>query len=452
MTTRIEEQVLEVITPKNKDRKNLEKIIKDLKREVNSEIHKRNLPASIVIVGSTSKDTYLKDSLDIDLFLTFPTNYLKEKMGKQTLEIGRMILEQTEECYAEHPYIRGYFKNYKIEIVPSYKIESASQKLSAVDRTPLHTEFIRQNLKAEQKQEVRLFKQFLKGIGCYGAEAEIEGFSGYLCEILILRYGSFKDLIKNAKRWKAGEKISLSYDDFPFFNTPLIFIDPVDNDRNVASAISLEKFDLFVRACNEYFEKPSINFFFPNPVKPWMINYIRKILAKKDKLYVGIEFDKPKIIDENLYPQVRKAARAISKVCKRYGFKIYNVLFYIDKLIDKINIIIITDTTPISKTYIHKGPPIGLKNHTKEFVRKWENNPIIVKGPYEKNNRMYVEIEREYIEIKEFLKYQIKSLSLGKDIDRYKKSFIIINQKRLLRDNLRVFWTIYLDNKAPWER
>ena len=99
-------------------------------------------------------------------------------------------MDNSEESYAEHPYIRGYYKNYKIEIVPCYKIEKASQKLSAVDRTPLHTQFIKENLKENQKKEVRLLKQFLIGIDWYGAEADVEGFSGYLCEILILTFKS----------------------------------------------------------------------------------------------------------------------------------------------------------------------------------------------------------------------------------------------------------------------
>ena len=107
-----------------------------------------------------------------------------------------------------NPYIRGIYQDHKIEIVPCYKIENATQKLSAVDRTPLHTSYIKKHLKESQKNDVRLFKQFLKGINCYGAEAEIEGFSGYLCEILILKYGSFRNIISNAKDWKKGTKIS----------------------------------------------------------------------------------------------------------------------------------------------------------------------------------------------------------------------------------------------------
>jgi tRNA nucleotidyltransferase (CCA-adding enzyme) len=44
--------------------------------------------------------------------------------------------------------------------------------------------------------EVRLLKKFMKGTGVYGAEIKIGGFSGYLCELLILKYRSFAQTIE----------------------------------------------------------------------------------------------------------------------------------------------------------------------------------------------------------------------------------------------------------------
>jgi len=194
LSDEIKRKVLELVAPSPDDRRELDDVIQELIELVKQEIKKRKLPVSIELVGSTAKDTYLKNSLDIDVFLLFPTDVSKKDIAQNALSIGRLLLKNTEECYAEHPYIRGYFKNRKAEIVPCYKIENASQKLSAVDRTPLHTKYVKKHLSKSQRPEVRLLKQFLKGIGCYGAEAEIEGFSGYLCEILIIRYESFETL------------------------------------------------------------------------------------------------------------------------------------------------------------------------------------------------------------------------------------------------------------------
>lgn len=453
MADTIEKKVLKLITPAPKDRKKLEETIKDLKEQVNKEIIKKKLQASIEIVGSTAKDTYLKNNLDIDLFLMFPTTHSKEDIGHNALTIGRKLLKNTEECYAEHPYIRGYFKGYEAEIVPCYKIEKATQKLSAVDRTPLHTKYVKEHLKESQRQEVRLFKQFLRGVGCYGAEAEIEGFSGYLCEILIIRYGSFKKLLQHAQRWEHGEKLALSDVVFPSFDTPLTFIDPVDKDRNVASALSKEKFDFFLKACEEYLKKPRITFFFPNETKPWSLEKIRSEIKKQTNLYVGVKIVKPEIISENLYPQIRKAARSIWDACERYDFTIHDITFYVDDPEKLIFIIVNTKDEPLSKTFIHRGPPVKLKENVEDFNHRWKDDSRVKKKPYEKNGIMYVEIKREYTQIKDFLKYQVKDLSLGRHLGKSKdKKYEIVELNELLKSGFRVFWTNYLDKKMPWER
>ena len=445
----IEKQVLEKITPNKEYRKKLSQIIEDLQNKIEKEIRKRKLPVKVELVGSMAKDTFLKDNLDIDFFLCFPTTYSKKDIAKNALEIGRTLLTDAEESYAEHPYLRGVFRGYKTEIVPCYQIEKASQKLSAVDRTPLHTKYVKENLSDSQKADVRLFKQFLRGIGCYGAEAEIEGFSGYLCEILVIKYASFNNLIKNAQNWKVGEKLALKDGAHQSFNTPLTFIDPVDPERNVASALSKDKFDLFVKACKEYQKNPSIKFFFPNPVRPWPLNKIKKEIQKM--YFVGISFAKPDIIDENLYPQIRKTVRSVWDSCKRYDFNIYDVTFSLNDGL--VYIIIKTDKKPLSKTMVHMGPPTTLEKNSKEFLNKWKNDDRVVKGPYQKDERYYVEIKREYTDIKDFLSSEFKRVSMGKNIEKnVKTNYEILDLKDLLIEELQIFWTSYLDGKMSWER
>jgi len=449
----IEKKVLQKITPTVEYREKIKKIVKELEDKIKKETKKRKLPVDIILVGSIAKDTYLMNNMDIDFFICFPTNFKKEKIAKNAISIGKVILTDTEESYAEHPYLRGYYKEYYVELVPCYKIEKSSQKLSAVDRTPLHTEYVKKHLKKTQKKDVRLLKQFLRGINCYGAEAQIQGFSGYLCEILILYYGSFKKLIEEAKNWKPGIKIFLKKGKNPIFDTPLIFIDPVDPERNVASALSKKKFDFFIKASREYQKKPDINFFFPKPIKPWTIKKIKNKLKKQDCRYVGIKFKEPNIIDENLYPQVRKAKSSIKKACEKKDFKIFDTQFFIDKKSNEIYIIIKTTIEKLSETKIHQGPPIKLTDNVNQFKEKWMKHKKLVRGPFEKNKRINVEIKRNYRDIKNFLEENLSNLSLGKHLDKIiEKNYEIIESEKLLNENLRIFWTDYLDEKYSWER
>jgi tRNA nucleotidyltransferase (CCA-adding enzyme) len=449
----IEKKVIEKVTPTKEYRKKLDLIIEEIEKILKQQIKKRKLPITIELVGSTAKDTFLQDNLDIDIFLLFPTKFKKEDIAKNALSIGRSFLKDTEESYAEHPYLRGYHNNYYVELVPCYKIENASQKLSAVDRTPLHTKYVKENLNENQKPEVRLFKQFLKGISCYGAEAEVEGFSGYLCEILIIKFGSFTNLIKKAKSWKPGEHLTLKEGKYPKFETPLTFIDPVDSERNVASALSKETFDLFIKACKEYLKKPNITFFFPNKVKPWSLENIKNLIQKQKCQYIGLKFEKPDIIVENLYPQVRKTVRSIWESCERNDFTIFDMKFHINNKENSVYIILKTKDELLPNTQIHTGPPVKMKKNVKDFQKKWADNPRVIKKPYEKNGRLFIELKREYTDIKDFLRINTKKLSLGKHIDKIvKKKYDLLNFEGLLINNLKEFWTEYLDEKMSWER
>jgi tRNA nucleotidyltransferase (CCA-adding enzyme) len=445
----IETNVLKRITPDASEKKQIERVIATLKEHVAEEIKKTNIPITIELVGSTAKDTYIRTSVDIDLFMVFPTTIPREILQEKGLTIGRAILEQQEECFAEHPYVRGVFQNYKTELVPCYKIDSASQKLSAVDRTPLHTRYVKKHLDESQKKEVRLFKQFLKGIGCYGAEAEIEGFSGYLCEIMIIKYKTFQQLLENVQYWRHGETLTLEEGTSPLFETPLTFIDPVDSERNVASALSKDKFELFITACKEYTKKPRLTFFFPNELQAWSLEKIKKEIGKNK--FVGVKLPKPEIISENLYPQVRKAVRSIRDLCEQNDFTILDAAFSIEKT--NVYIVLHPKTRTLSKIVLHEGPPVMLKKNAEEFIQKWFDNPRTRKKPYEKNKRLYVEIEREYTDIQDLLEDEIKKLSLGKHIDLMNRNgFMIINHNDLFKENLRLFWTTYLDTRMPWER
>jgi tRNA nucleotidyltransferase (CCA-adding enzyme) len=445
----IETKVLKKITPDATEKKQIERAIKALKKQVTKEIKKAKVPITLKLVGSIAKDTYLKTSVDIDLFLVFPTTVTRETLQKKALAIGRAILEQQEECFAEHPYVRGVFQGYKTELVPCYKIEFASQKLSAVDRTPLHTRFVKKYLNESQKTEVRLFKQFLKGINCYGAEAEIEGFSGYLCEIMIIKYKTFQQLVENVQYWRHGEILALKEGTSPNFETPLTFIDPVDSERNVASALSKDKFELFITACKEYIKKPRLTFFFPNELQPWSLEKIKKAIGTNE--FVGVKLPKPEIIAENLYPQVRKAVRSIREVCEQYEFTIFDATFSIENA--DVYIVLRPKTMTLPKTVLHAGPPVILKKNSEEFIKKWYNNPRTTRKPFEKNKRLYVEIKRDYINIQNLLKDQIKKLSLGKHINlMIRKGFMIMNHTDLITENLRLFWTMYLDKQMTWER
>ena len=165
------------------------------------------------------------------------------------------------------PMFMPSIDGFDVDLVPCYLIENAACIKSAVDRTPFHTQYLSARI-AGLEDEVLLLKQFMKGIGVYGSELKVGGFSGYLAELLILRYGSFTDTLKAASSWRPGEIIDLERHSTVRHDEPLIVIDPVDPARNVAAALTLDKMLQFAAASRCFLKNPDICFFFPERQMP----------------------------------------------------------------------------------------------------------------------------------------------------------------------------------------
>lgn len=432
-------EVLRRIVPDENEEKKLMKIVNEIKEKIDAE---KPGDAESMLVGSVAKGTYLKSKTDIDFFILFPTYYKKEKIGDIAISIGKKIMDKWLIQYAEHPYIRGFYKGYRVDIVPCYKVRSAEEKISAVDRTPFHTSYILKNLKDEMRNEVRLLKQFLKGIGCYGAEAKIEGFSGYLTELLILKYEKFLNVLKESKKWKKKTVLSLG-EEKGNFEEDFVFIDPVDSSRNVAAALSREKLNFFIFASQEFLKKPKIEFFFPN--RPPHIK--KEKLISNLKNFVGFCFKKPNISEDIIYPQLKKAAEAISNFLEQNDFKVLrkawnaNEYAFFAVELEKIE---------IEEEKIHFGPPLIEREHVKAFMKKWKNNPQAVGEPFIKNGRFFVKIKRKYTNAITAIKENIENINIGKNLNEIKNIIKICRGEEMSK--FRDFWEEYFCDKYPWER
>ncbi|KAA0002253.1 MAG: CCA tRNA nucleotidyltransferase [Thermoplasmata archaeon] len=438
----VEEEVLKKIKPSKEEEKEIKKIINELKRKISKEIEKRGVDAKVLLVGSLAKGTYLKNALDIDLFILFPPSVSKEKMKEQSLEIGKEVLPKWKIQYAEHPYVRGEYEGYTVDIVPCYDVQNISKKMSAVDRTPFHTEYIKEHL--TQKDEVRLLKQFLKGINCYGAEAKVEGFSGYLAELLILKYGSFRNVLKNASHWKRKTILSLDKE-IKSFPENFVFVDPVDPSRNVAAALSPEKLKFFIFAAEEYLKNPRIEFFFPKEIKPLSKEKMKKLV----KNFLGVCIPKPDLVDDILYPQIRKAARSIESLLHKNDFHPQEHGYYVN---EEILIVLKLRELHLPEKKLHMGPPEEEKEHVKSFILKWKGRKDVSKEPYKKDGRWWVEIKRKYPDAFIFLKENLHAINFGKNLNDLKEKAEVYTDEELRNEKYAKFWAEYFSKEPPWER
>ncbi|WP_290900118.1 nucleotidyltransferase domain-containing protein, partial [Ferroglobus sp.] len=188
------EEVLKEVIPSEELRRKAEKAAEELERRLKEKL--KDYPdLEFRFLGSFARDTWLPESLEIDAFILFPENYTEEELERIGLEIGKSVLDEFELRYAAHPYVHGKVLGVEADVVPCYKLRSAEKIKSAVDRTPFHHEWLKDRIKGKEN-DVRLLKRFLKASNLYGAEYKVRGFSGYLCELLIVFYGSFENLVR----------------------------------------------------------------------------------------------------------------------------------------------------------------------------------------------------------------------------------------------------------------
>ncbi len=438
---KIKQNVLRVIKPTKKEREFLDSFIKELLSMAKLKCEKYR--ADAIIVGSTGKQTWLRGDYDIDMFLMFPYSLSREALEEKGMKLAKLIAKRfTNEIkisYAEHPYVQAYINRngykFKVDIVPCYMIRKGQKIKSAVDRSPLHLSYILQNMNPTLRDEARLLKQFCKGIGVYGSDTKNCGVSGYVLEILTMFYGRFEDTLQNISKWSYGTRIDLEGKSKKRFKDPLIVIDPTDKNRNAAAALSAENFMKLIKKSKDFLSNPSENFFFPTKNK--LTKYQLQLLKKRGTKFLAIIFDKPKVVDDIVYPQLRKTRKRIKKLLEQQEFRVIRDTVWCSE--SKCLIVIELEVWSLPKIKKIIGPELWYKKRSEEFLSKYKDYASFVE-----NNRWVAEKEREFLTASKFLGYIIKSekmenLGFGSYITQKLKKGKIVEHED--------FWTFVKHNK-----
>jgi len=454
-TVTVEEDVLRRIKPTPEEEERIRTVVAKLLDTTEGILSEKGIKAEPLLVGSVAKGTYLKDP-DLDLFIMFPVDTPMEVVQREALALGERILKSPERRYAQHPYLRGKFMGLDTEVVPCFNVAMASGHMSAVDRTPFHTKYVLDNIKPGQRDEIRLFKAFLKGIGIYGAEIAVEGFSGYLCEIMVLRFGTFLDVLKAAGGFDRKVRLRLDEGRFPVFNTPLAFVDPVDPERNVAAPVSEHSFSILIHASRAYLAAPSEAFFFPRPVLAMSADAIVKAFRERGTEVVGIELPVPEVVEDIYASQISKAERAVGELLEKSGFPLVKGKGFIvqrptDGKKGRALLILETGVKELSASHIHLGPEVGHPNE-KEFLEKWKDHPRRAGRPHIKDRRWIVYVKREFRRPAEVVAAKMGTLNLGKHLNLEAKGGVRPLDLEALAKGFPAQMSEFLDDRFPWER
>jgi len=434
--------VLERIKPGPSERKRLQEVSVALISRIESMAEGCGLELKAMLVGSAARGTWLAGDHDLDVFLGVGVEDDLEK----ALELARRISPDHREKYAEHPYIQARIDGFEVDLVPCYLVDDASHLRSAVDRTPFHNRYVKQRI-AGLEDEVLLLKQFMKGSGVYGSELRVGGFSGYLAELLVLCYGSFAAVIEAASLWKPGLKLDLEGRGRVEQADPLVVVDPVDPGRNVAAALTLNRMLQFALAARTFMARPDIEFFFANPPAPLSDREIEALMEERGTLPLLIEFAAPDVVEDVLYPQLRKAESSVNALLERKGFSILrsDVISYSNRAA----LLLEMEVWRLSPACRREGPPVWQADHISRFLAA---HPKTLSGPYVKDGRLVVEEERRYAQAADLLAAELASLSLGRHISASIRSgYKIYAGKELLAikdDGYRIFLAEYFQARC----
>ncbi len=402
------QKILKKIKPSEKELKQEKQIVQEILNKIKNTKGKQ---IKTEWLGSSARNTHLKGSRDLDIFVLFPKNMPRNQFEKEGLRIAKNVFEKGKwhEEYSEHPYIRGNYKGFEIDVVPSYLIENTSQLQSAVDRSPFHNAWLKKNQKEKHKDATRLLKAFLKGMNAYGAKLKFNSVPGYLTELLIIKYGSFEKTIKAISEWENFELIQFNSEYSKKeanqkFDHHLIVIDPTDKNRNVASALSFNQFARIISATRAYIQKPSDKFFLQNKRKPMSLTQAKKFTSQKNILALKIKYPK-KTVSDIVYGQIKRFAK---KTAKHFELNDFHIMRFDQWTDEKEEIIFLFELKAIKleKVRKHFGPYVTNKKHSEAFLKDMKK---FITGPWIENGRWVVEKKRENYSAKQFLQKYTKT-------------------------------------------
>ncbi len=373
--------ILALIQPSRKD---VEKV-KSIEKKIIDEIKNYKIPQIVDVQtgGSFAKDTNLKKDMDIDIFILIDTNVDEVDFERIALDIGFKALKKYNPItrYSEHPYVEGVVnidnkkeEQIRLNIVPCYNVEKGKWK-SAADRSQYHTAYMQKMLKPYQKNQIRILKAFLKRVGIYGAELSTSGFSGYVTEVLVLKFGNFKNVIKFIASLTRDNEIITIDDDFheinnKKFQSPIIIIDPIDSNRNLGKAISSESLSRFIYAARAFLTNPSVNFFKIERKKEakntdYVPDNIDNLLPNILILEFSFRLRSPDII----WGQLKKLTKSIGRLFNENDFTAIKSGCYIYGK-NSARLIFLLKYTILPPFFEKKGPSIFMENEVFQFVNK----------------------------------------------------------------------------------
>lgn len=421
MDTSLRNKILKHIKPSKQEHEKREKVVEKIIKVLEKSAKDLNYQCSFFIGGSFGKNTYLRTSSDVDIFARFSQKYDDDKIS---IYLNK-ILTHSKFDFKKQKGSRDYYslefkeKNFylKVEVVPNRFINNIKDMLNSTDISPLHVEFLRNKAKKNKDvfDEIRLAKQFFKSKRLYGAESYINGFSGHVIDILIVNYGSLKNLIVDAKNWGNEHFLDVGgfyRDSSEALNrmdssklSSLVVVDPINPQRNAAKALSQENYFKFLIVAQNFDEFRENDFEIIKFDLMKTISGARKF-AKMNNLksyFFIFKLDLGEVSEDIAGSKLLKLSKKIESHFKSYDFETFKSDFFIDIKQNECLFSFLFERIELCSLKRVKGPFAYMSEAVLKFIEGKEYYFLM-------GDRIYSYEKRKYRIVDDLIEFDMKKL------------------------------------------
>ncbi|MHA1953670.1 MAG: hypothetical protein ACW96U_06980 [Candidatus Heimdallarchaeaceae archaeon] len=440
----VEKKVLEVIQVQWEQHEQQRELLSILSEKIQMDLNSLGYIGRVETQGSFIRKTYLSEDETFDLLLILSRSE-KAKVHQildalvQRLKKDRVKkqLISVEKHTGKMPYLRMIVDDELINLFVGFEVSPGEETISIFDLIPMHTQYILTHMKEEKRQEVLLFKKFVKAIGVYRSEIGAIGFNGYLCELLVIFYGSFRKAIE-------------AY--------PLYVLDPLNPKDNVAASVSVDQYNSIIAAANIYFYNPLISFFEDQLCEaPSFDDLVRKIVNSGREIVV-LAIDRDFKESEVCWQKALSIRSSFETELRNNNYLLERIKPFVSDEHFGVFVSLMAANPQISLR--REGPEVTSRESL-QFLRRYSKHADVVAGPFIDDDKWVIHFTKKGQIINDFLQNLVKKNTFVLNVDSFlkieiKEKMSVLSLDEKLREMYEIDETfsenffLFIERKPLW--
>ena len=263
--------------------------------------------------------------------------------------------------------------------------------------------------------------------------------------MLIIKYGTFENTLKEAADWQFGHTIDLmEYGTAKMFKDPLICIDPTDKNRNVGAALRLDKYSQFIQSARNYLNSDKKSEYF-YPLNKYLDkdSILNEFKARESNM-IAIKFDIPQVPLDTLHPLLKKTADSLKRQLDKNDFLVFQHDYWTDEESCAV-ILLELAVSKLNNIKVHEGPRVYYRQACDNFIEKFG-----LENCYLLDDMLVYNAKRQFTTPESFIsnlltKEHISIIKVGKNLtEPILDSYNIIDIEDLANDDFLIFLDDFL--------